>query len=372
MSHLFLQHYWWLIISILGSILVFMMFVQGGQSLLYKIGKTPDQRTLLVNTLGRKWELTFTTLVTFGGALFAAFPLFYATSFGGAYWLWISILFCFVIQAVSYEFRSKPSNILGAKTFEVFLMINGFLGTTLIGVAVASFFTGSDFTLNEMNNVTWHNETRGLELLLDYKNLALGLSIFALSRILASMYFIKNINDKYINENSKKTIKIYAIPFVALFLLFLIPVLLQNGLEFNPETMKVSVVEFKYFNNLIQMPAILIVLLAGVIMLLYGIYISLYKKAENSIFFAGLGSFFAVLGVFLMAGFNNTCFYPSNIDMQSSLNIINSSSSLFTLKTMSIVSIIIPFVLAYIVFAWRSMNKKKVNFEELEEDGHKY
>jgi len=371
-SYSFLQEYWWAIISLLGSLLVFLMFVQGGQSLLYTIGKTELQRTMIVNTLGRKWEFTFTTLVTFGGAFFASFPLFYATSFGGAYWVWIGILLSFILQAVSYEYRTKPANILGTKTYEIFLITNGLLGTILIGTAVGTFFNGAQFSLNEYNQVTWQTPWRGLEAVLTFHNVALGLSVFTLSRILALQYFLNSIYDEEIVARSKKHIWYNAIAFLVFFLYFAGWLLLKSGLSYNPDSMAVDVEQFKYFHNLIQMPAVLIVFLSGVVLVLFGIYNDLFRKPGKGIWFSGAGTILTVFALFLLAGYNNTCYYPSIYDHQSSLNIRNSSSSEFTLTVMSYVSLLIPFVVAYIWYAWKSINNKKIDKSEMEGESHKY
>lgn len=371
-SYSFLQEYWWAIISLLGSLLVFLMFVQGGQSLLYTIGKTELQRTMLVNTLGRKWEFTFTTLVTFGGAFFASFPLFYATSFGGAYWVWIGILISFILQAVSYEYRTKPANILGTKTFEIFLIINGLLGTILIGTAVGTFFNGAQFSLNEYNQVTWQTPWRGLEAVLTFHNVALGLSVFTLSRVLALQYFMNTIDNDEIVARSKKHIWYNTIAFLVFFLYFVGWLFLKSGLTYNPETMVVDIERFKYFHNLIQMPAVLIIFLAGVVLVLFGIYNDLFRKQGKGIWFSGAGTILTVFALFLLAGYNNTCYYPSIYDHQSSLNIRNSSSSEFTLTVMSYVSLLIPFVVAYIWIAWKSINNKKIDKSEMEGNSHKY
>lgn len=371
-SYSFLQEYWWAIISLLASLLVFLMFVQGGQTLIYTIGKTDLQRTMLINTLGRKWEFTFTTLVTFGGAFFASFPLFYATSFGGAYWVWIAILFSFVIQAVSYEFRSKPANFLGAKTYEVFLFINGLLGTILIGTAVGTFFNGAQFSLNDYNQVTWQTSTRGLEAVLTYHNVLLGLTVFGLSRVLALQYFLNTVDDNEIDARSKKHLLYNAISFLIVFLPFVAILLIKDGFAYNPETGVVSMESFKYLHNLLQMPLVLIVFLAGVVLVLWGIFNDLFKKAGKGIWLTGIGTILSVFAIFLLAGYNNTCFYPSTFDLQSSLNIRNSSSSEFTLTVMSWVSLLVPVVLGYIWFAWRSINNKKIDKEEMEDGTHKY
>jgi len=372
LSHLALQQYWWVIISLLASFLVFLMFVQGGQTLIYRLGKTPIEKTMLINALGRKWEFTFTTLVTFGGAFFASFPLFYATSFGGAYWVWMAILFCFIIQAIAYEFRSKPNNFLGQKTYDIFLFINGALGTILIGIAVGTFFNGAMFSVNEMNSSRWENSFRGLEAVLNWHNLALGLTVFFLARILGIFYFIRNVDDENIYARSKKHLLHNAIPFLVFFLAFLIRLLLKNGFAYDPETGEVSMVSFKYYYNLISMPLVLIFLITGVILVLYAIYTGLFTKRIRGFYFAGTGTVLVVFSLFLIAGLNHTCYYPSIFDLQSSLNIENSSSSHYTLTAMSYVSLMLPFVTAYIAYAWSAINKKKINASEMENEPHLY
>jgi cytochrome bd ubiquinol oxidase subunit II len=372
LSHLALQQYWWVIISLLASFLVFLMFVQGGQTLIYRLGKAPVEKTMLVNALGRKWEFTFTTLVTFGGAFFASFPLFYATSFGGAYWVWMAILFCFIIQAIAYEFRSKPNNFLGQKTYDIFLFINGTLGTILIGTAVGTFFNGAMFSVNEMNSSQWETSYRGLEAVLNWHNLALGLTVFFLARILGIFYFIRNVEDENIYKRSKKHLLYNTIPFLVFFLAFLIRLLLKDGFAYISETGEVSMVSFKYFNNLISMPLVFIFLISGVILVLYALYTGLFTKSIRGFYFAGTGTVLVVFSLFLIAGLNHTCYYPSIFDLQSSLNIENSSSSQYTLTALSYVSLIIPFVLAYIVYAWSAINKKKINASEMENEPHLY
>ncbi|MFC2090894.1 cytochrome d ubiquinol oxidase subunit II [Bacteroidota bacterium] len=374
LSYLALQQYWYVIVSLLGAILVFLMFVQGGQTLIYQIGKTKNERTILINTLGRKWEFTFTTLVTFGGAFFASFPLFYATSFGGAYWVWMLILFAFVIQAVSYEFRSKASNFLGTKTYEVFLIANGLLGTILIGTAVATFFSGSQFSLNEMNSVSWETNARGLEAALNPFNLSLGLTVFFLSRVLGLLYFMKTVDHAEIMKRTKKQLLINSIPFVVFFLTFAVWLMLRDGYAVDPNSGLVSLESFKYWHNLVQMPLVFILLLLGVAGVLGGIILSLLKETGKGIWFTGGGTILVVLSLFFLAGFNNTAFYPSSYDLQSSLTIQNSSSSKYTLVAMSYVSLLVPFVLAYIVYAWKSISNKKISEEEITagDDTHIY
>ncbi len=372
LSHLALQQYWFVIVSLLGSILVFLFFVQGGQTFIFRIGKTESERTIIVNALGRKWEFTFTTLVTFGGAFFASFPLFYATSFGGAYWVWMAILFAFVIQAVSYEFRTKASNFLGQRTYEVFLFINGMLGTLLVGVAVATFFSGAQFSLDEMNSVTWATGARGLEAALSLFNLSLGLTVFFLARVLGLLYFMLTIDNGNIIARAKKALLYNAIPFVAFFLLFAGWLMLRDGFAVDPLTGKVSMEHYKYLHNLLAMPAVLVLFLVGVLAVLGGIASGLMKERGNGIWFSGPGTVLVVFSLFMLAGFNNTAFYPSAHDLQSSLTISNASSSHYTLVAMSWVSLFVPFVLAYIVIAWRAINKKKIDENEMQEGPHVY
>lgn len=372
LSHLALQQYWWVIISLLASFLVFLMFVQGGQSLIYTLGKTEMQKTILVNALGRKWEFTFTTLVTFGGAFFASFPLFYSTSFGGAYWVWMAILFCFIVQAIAYEFRSKPNNFLGKKTYDIFLLLNGILGTVLIGTAVGTFFNGANFLLNDFNQSSWANNWHGLEAVINFHNVALGIAIFALARILAIHYFFKNIDEDEIIRRSQDQLWVNSAVFLVAFLYWFIKLLLIDGFAYDPESFVVSMEPNKYLYNFIDMPVNAIIFLAGVVLVLYAIFKSLFTDFQNAIWFSGTGTILTVFAVFILAGFNNTCFYPSLADLQSSLNIQNASSSKYTLTAMSYVSLLVPFVLAYIVYAWRSINNKKVDQEEMETESHVY
>jgi len=383
MSFETLQSYWWIIISLLGSILVFLMFVQGGQTLIYAIGKNEEERKMLINSLGRKWEFTFTTLVTFGGAFFASFPLFYSTSFGGAYWVWMAILFPFIIQAVSYEFRSKPNNFLGHKTYEWFLIINGLLGTILIGVAVSTFFTGSEFSvskvslthLNDPAISRWEGPAHGLEAILNWRNVALGLAVFFLARVLGSLYFMNTIADETIIDRSKKQLLINAVPFLLFFLSYIVALMLYPGFALDPDTGTISMKPYKYFYNLIQMPVVLAMFLAGVVTVLLGIAISLFagvKNAPKGIWLTGPGTILTVLSLFLLAGFNNTSYYPSTYNLQSSLTIHNSSSSYYTLTVMSYVSLLVPFVIAYIWYAWKSINNKKIDASEMQTEEHTY
>jgi cytochrome d ubiquinol oxidase subunit II len=371
-SHLFLQSYWWIIVSLLASLLVFLMFVQGGQSFIFTLPGNEMQKTMIVNTVGRKWDLTFTTLVTFGGAFFASFPLFYATSFGGAYWVWIAILFSFILQAVAFEFRSKPNNVFGQNTFDAFLLLNGALGPLLIGTAVATFFTGSQFSLDDMNRVKWASSWYGLEAVLDVRNLALGLAVLFLSRVNGLLYIINTINDEDIKQRSLKKLPINAVLFLVPFLFFVIAILLSKGYAADPATGTVSMEKYKYLHNLIQMPLVLIIFLAGVVGVLYGLFIAIFKKNNNAVWFTSLGTILAVFAVFMLAGFNGTSFYPSAYDLQSSLTIWNASSSMFTLKTMMFVSFLVPFVLAYIWYAWKSINVTKITEEEMNNNEHKY
>lgn len=371
-SQLFLQHYWWIIVSILASLLVFLMFVQGGQSMIYSLPQNNTQKTMIINTMGRKWEFTFTTLVTFGGAFFASFPLFYATSFGGAYWVWIAILFSFTIQAIAYEFRSKPENVLGQKTFDLFLFLNGSLGPFLIGVAVATFFTGAMFTLNQMNQVHWASRWYGLEALLNIRNLSLGFAVLFLARINGLLYIINTIDNEPLIRRSVKGLIANSIPFLIFFLFFVISLLFSKGFASDPITGTMTMEKFKYIHNLIQMPVVLILFLAGVVGVLYGIGITVFRKSFSGIWFSGMGTVLAVFSLFLIAGFNGTSFYPSLYDLQSSLTIRNASSSLFTLKTMMYVSFIIPFVIGYSWYAWKAINNKKITEAEMNSEEHKY
>ncbi len=385
-SQLTLQQYWWIIVSLLGALLVFLMFVQGGQTMIYTLGKTEDERTLLVNLLGRKWEFTFTTLVTFGGAFFASFPLFYSTSFGGAYWVWMLILIAFVVQAVSYESRAKPTNFFGPRTYEALLFINGLLGTVLIGTAVATFFTGSEFMVNKMNltNVTgmkmpviseWVGPAYGLEAALNLHNLTLGLTVFFLARVLALLYFMNRLNNAAIMERVKKQLLYNAIPFVVFFLIFAIWLLLRDGFAVNPQTGEITMEPYKYLHNLIGMPMVAILFLLGMVMVLLGIFraITCFVKCHTKgIWATGIGTVLTVFSLFLLAGFNHTAYYPSTADLQSSLTIENSSSSHYTLVAMSYVSLLVPFVIAYIWYAWRSIDNRKIDLEELKGESHKY
>lgn len=381
-TYIFLQQYWWFVVSLLGAILVFLLFVQGGNSLIFCLGKTEEQRKMIINSTGRKWEFTFTTLVTFGGAFFASFPLFYSTSFGGAYWLWMIILFTFVLQAVSYEFQSKAGNLLGKTTYRAFLVINGVVGPVLLGGAVATFFTGSEFYINKSNIAdtvmpvisSWANAGHGLDALLNPWNVVLGLAVFFLARILGSLYFINNISDADLVKRCRRALWGNTGLFLVFFLAFVIRTLLAEGYAVNPESGEVFMEPYKYLTNFIEMPAVLIVFLAGVLAVLWGIIRTLWKPAfDKGIWFAGIGTVLTVLALLLVAGYNNTAYYPSTADLQSSLTLANSCSSQFTLRVMAYVSILVPFVLAYIFYAWRSIDKKKIDVQEMQEGGgHAY
>ncbi len=377
-TYSFLQHYWWFLVSLLGALLVFLMFVQGANSLIRSLGRTPEGIRLVLNSTGRKWEFTFTTLVTFGGAFFASFPLFYSTSFGGAYWLWMIILFSFVLQAVSYEFQNKLGNILGPKTFQWFLIINGILGPLLLGGAVATFFDGSNFLVEKGNLLDmegavvishWANASHGLDALLDPWNLVFGLAVFFLARILGILYIINNVDNEDIRSRASVRLVGTTIVFLILFLAFLVRTLLKDGYAYDPATGVISMEPMKYLHNLLTMWPLLIVFLAGVVLLLYAIARTIKSKTySKGIWPAGIGVVLVVLVLLLCAGWNNTAFYPSNADLQSSLTIQNACSSEFTLRTMAIVSLLIPFVLAYIFYAWRKMDAKKLTHDEIEND----
>lgn len=379
-TYIFLQHYWWFLVSLLGALLVFLLFVQGGNSLLFRLGRTEDERTMLVNSTGRKWEFTFTTLVTFGGAFFASFPLFYSTSFGGAYWLWMIILFTFVLQAVSYEFQSKLGNLLGKRTYQYFLVLNGLVGPVLLGVAVATFFNGSEFLVSKGNLTDelmpvisqWANGWHGLDALAHPTNLLLGFAVFFLSRLLGTLYFINNIRSELLVQRCRRQLVIDGIPFLLLFLAFVAHVLLKDGFAVQPETGEIAMEPFKYFNNLIAMPYLLVLFLMGVVGVLFGLGKSIFCKTyTRGIWFAGVGTVLTVLALLLTVGYNHTAYYPSTADLQSSLTLSNSCSSLFTLQTMAYVSVLVPFVLAYIVYAWRAIDRKPIT-EEIKRDEHLY
>ncbi len=365
-----LQQYWWFIVALLGALFAFMMFVQGGQTLLNTLAKNEIEKNVIIASLGRKWELTFTTLVMFGGALFAAFPLLYAVSFGGAYYVWMAILFCFIIQAVSYEYRKKPDNFLGQKTYETFLYINGSIGIILIGIALATFYTGANFIKDDMNLSSWTNHTYGLEAVLNPFNVAFGLTIFFLARAQASLYFINNIGESSIVQRARKQLKIDAFLFVGFFLLVAVMLQFLSGVAYDENGFKI--VEHKFFWNLIETPLLLVGLLTGVLLVLYAFYITLFKNSNKGIWFSGLGTVLTVLVLLSLIGFNQTTIYPSLSDLSSSLTIENSSGSHYTLSAMSYVSLMVPFVLGYIYLVWKSMDKEKVTSEEIESDHHHY
>lgn len=367
----FFQHYWWVLISLLGSVLVALMFVQGGQSLLFQVASSESERSLVINSLGRKWELTFTTLVTFGGAFFASFPLFYSTSFGGAYWLWMIILFSFIVQAVSYEFRKKTGNFPGPRIFEVFLLINGFIAPFLLGVNVGAFFTGSHFYVDSYNLSYWMSAWRGLENLLNIQNVILGASLVFLTRATGGMFLNKTVDNPDVGKRAVKQIKINGVLFTVFFIVFLALLFTQTGYELDPVSKSVSMKPYKYFINLIEMPAISILFVSGAIITLTGIFLSSFK---NKVYFylTSAGTILTVFTVMIISAFNNTPFYPSTYDLQSSLSIYNSSSSHLTLSVMSVVSLLIPIVIAYIVYCWRILTRNRIGEKEIEEDGHKY
>ena len=380
MTYDFLQHYWWFIISLLGALLVFLLFVQGANSMIFQLGKTEEERRMLINSTGRKWEFTFTTLVTFGGAFFASFPLFYSTSFGGAYWVWVLILFTFIIQAISYEFQNKAGNLFGVRTFQTGLIINGILGPLLLGGAVATFFTGSNFIV-EKGNITdfmqpvishWANGSRGLDVLLNPWVVIFGISVVFLARILGTLYINNNVNDDIIRGRVRKQLLVNTVLFLLFFLPFLIVTLVGEGYAVNGAG--VIVMEpMKYLNNLLAMWPLAIILLVGVVLLLFGIVKTVLKpEYVRGIWPAGISVVLVVLVLFLIAGWNNTAYYPSTADLQSSLTLQNSSSSEFTLKAMFYVSFLVPFVLAYIVYAWRAIDKKAIDRKEIAEDDHAY
>ncbi|MBP3725668.1 MAG: cytochrome d ubiquinol oxidase subunit II [Bacteroidaceae bacterium] len=377
MTYSFLQHYWWFLVSLLGALLVFLMFVQGANSLIRSLGRTPEGIRLVLNSTGRKWEFTFTTLVTFGGAFFASFPLFYSTSFGGAYWLWMIILFSFVLQAVSYEFQNKLGNLLGPKTFQWCLIANGIIGPLLLGGAVATFFNGSNFVVEHSNLLDmqgpvishWANASHGLDALLDPWNLVFALAVFFLARILGILYVINNIDDEDIRSRASVRLVGTTIVFLILFLTFLVRTLLKDGYAYDPASGVVSMESMKYLHNLLTMWPLLLLFLAGVVLLLYAIGRTVKSQTyTKGIWPAGFGVVLVVLVLLLCAGWNNTAFYPSNADLQSSLTIQNACSSEFTLRTMAYVSLLIPFVLAYIVYAWRKIDAKKITKQEIEHD----
>jgi len=379
MSYELLQNYWWVLISLLAGLLVALMFVQGANLQLGNRDLNDTQKRMLLNSTGRKWELTFTTLVTFGGAFFASFPLFYSTSFGGAYWVWVLLLFTFVFQAVSYEFQYKKENLLGVKGFRIALMINGLLGPFLVGTAVGTFFTGSDFTVNKLAITdqaspvisTWGNVWHGLEALGQYHAVMLGCALVMLTMVLGALYVINNVDDDKLRSSMRKSVRIAIIPFVIFFVVWLLILLTREGYAVDAEGI-VTMEPHKYLHNLIEMPAVLCMLAAGVVMVLASLYMGGFSKSIKGIWFAMPGSVLVVMSVFFLAGFNDTAYYPSCTDLQSSLTLTNSSSSYFTLKVMSWVSLLIPFVVAYIAYAWHSMDRKKISAEGINSTKDKY
>lgn len=382
MTYEFLQQYWWFLVSLLGALLVFLMFVQGANSMIFSLGRTEDERRMLVNSTGRKWELTFTTLVTFGGAFFASFPLFYSTSFGGAYWLWMVILLSFVLQAVSYEFQNKLGNLLGTKTFQWFLVFNGIFGPLLLGGAVATFFEGSNFLVEKNNLVDagamtpiisrWANASHGLDALLNPWILVFGLAVVFLARILGVLYIMNNVSDENIRSRGSVRLIGVTVPFLLLFVGYLVHLLLKDGFAYDADGV-IFMEPHKYFNNFIEMWPLLILLLVGVVLVLFGIIKTVVSKTYiRGIWPVGIGVVLVVLSLLLCAGWNGTAYYPSTADLQSSLTIENSCSSEFTLRTMAWVSLFIPFVLAYIIYAWRSLDKKEITVEEIKNDSEAY
>ena len=379
MSYTFLQNYWWFLIALLGGLLVFLMFVQGANAQLGNRTLSDLQKRMILNSTGRKWELTFTTLVTFGGAFFASFPLFYSTSFGGAYWVWVLLLITFVFQAVSYEFQNKKENLIGIQPFRVALMVNGILAPFLVGTAVGTFFTGSDFTVNKVAITdpgapvisTWGNNWHGLDALGQYHAVLLGCALIFLTAILGCLYILNNIEDKQIQAQVRRSVKMEIVPFLVFFLCWLVILLLRQGYAVD-EAGVVSLEKCKYLHNFLQMPVVLILFLVGVVLVLWGTFQGAFTQSRGGIWPAGIGTVLVVMAVFFVAGYNNTAYYPSYSDLQSSLTIRNSSSSQFTLQVMFWVSLLIPFVLAYIVYAWRQMDKKRITPEEIDSTPHKY
>lgn len=364
-----LQQLWWIICSLVGALFIFMNFVQGGQTLMFSLAKSPEEKTLIINSLGRKWELTFTTLVLFGGALFAAFPLFYATSFGGAYWVWIAILFTFIIQAVSYEFRRKPNNFLGAGTYEVFLFINGSLGLLLIGTAVGTFFTGSNFLLNDYNFVKWQHSLRGLEAAFNLFNVSLGVFLIFNARTLGALYLANNLKHDELVGRCRRAAFVNLLCSLPFLLIVLGGLLTMDGYAVDAATGAVSLESGKYLANLLGMPIVLLLLLAGLLLVIAGVYLAHYRQSTQGIWLSGPGTVLVVLALLFIAGFNGTAFYPSKVDLQSSLTIYNASSSHYTLTAMSYIALAVPFVLAYIAYVWRSMDAGKLSLEDVAKDG---
>ena len=378
MTYTFLQEYWWVLVSLLGGLLVALMFVQGANWHLTNRRLDDSQKRMVLNATGRKWELTFTTLVTFGGAFFASFPLFYSTSFGGAYWVWVLLLVSFVFQAVSYEFQNKKGNLLGSRAFRIALLVNGILAPFLVGTAVGTFFTGSGFTVDKMAIAdpsapvisTWGSSWHGLEALLQWHAVLLGVALVGLTVLLGALYILGHVDDERIHKRMHLTLRQFSIPCVALLLIWLVVLLLRNGYAVDADGV-VSVQPYKYLDNLLQMPVVLGMLLAGLALVVVGWYQG-YLEARGGFWYAAGGTVLVVMSVFFLAGFNGTAYYPSNTDLQSSLTIRNSSSSYFTLQVMSWVSLLIPFVVAYIAYAWHAMNRKQITRSEIEGKGNKY
>lgn len=367
-----LQKIWWLIVSLVGALFVFLTFVQGGQTLAMTITRDDTEKTLMINSIGRKWELTFTTLVLFGGAFYASFPLFYASSFGGAYWVWIAILFTFIMQAVSYEFRGKPNNFLGRRTYESFMFVNGSIGILLIGAAIGTFFTGSNFILNDYNLVNWTHPLRGLEAAFNLFNVSLGIFLVFVARILGALYLANNLDHEHLVLRLKKASfnnLLCALPFL-LYILFSLTTM--EGFTVDPVTGGVSIVTGKYLNNLLEMPAVLVMLLAGISLVVVGVAVNRFTGSVRGIWLAGPGVVSIALALFCLAGYNNTPFYPSKVDLNSSLTIYNASSSHYTLTMMTYVAIAVPFVIAYISWVWRQMDSKKLTAEEIAADDKSY
>ena len=377
MTYAFLQEYWWFLVSLLAGLFVFLTFVQGANTLIFSIGNTEAEREMVVNSTGRKWELTFTTLITFGGAFFASFPLFYSTSFGGAYWVWMLILFSFVLQAVAYEFQSKPGNLFGTATYRRFLLLNGVCGPLLVGVAVGTFFHGAEFVVNHdamgdgLVISTWTGAAHGLEAVLEPWNLVLGFAVVTLSRVLGALYLQNNINDDALQERLRRAVFANALPFLVFFIAFAVHLLTAAGWAVDAQG-TVTMVPYKYLQNFLDMPLVLLLFLLGVVGVLAGIFLSVVKKTRCGIWPAGAGTTLTVLSLFLIAGWNSTCYYPSLTDAQSSLHLANSCSSEFTLYAMTLVSVLIPFVLAYIVWAWRSLDVPGITRQEMSQTEHKY
>jgi len=380
---IFLQHYWWFIVSLLGALLVFLLFVQGGQGMLYELGETPLQRDMIVNSLGRKWELTFTTLVTFGGAFFASFPLFYSTSFGGAFYVWMLVLLAFVIQAVAYEYRRKPGNLLGSRTYETFLVINGIMGPLLLGMALGTLFSGAPFRIDRFGLADmaggpqvisqWATPWHGLDALADFRPWLLGITAVFLSRTLATHYFLSNIDDAELRKVASSRSMYNAVPMVIALLLFICGVLWSDGASFGYDDPTYIVKEkFRYLHTMIELPFLPAMILAGIALVLTGIHVGWRFASRRAIWFSGIGTVLVVLPLLLCAGWGQSCYYISTVDMQSSLNICNSSSSLFTLKVMSFVSLLVPFVVAYIWYVWRALDRQPVTSEEIAGDDHAY